>query len=441
MSAYACRRIGAQRYRDAVAAREAAGVPTSIAAFVAAAPVVDAAAQEAWHEWSEGYLKDWSSLAYDRVGWNRWVAGRSACPHTVVDIVEGLRPRLVPACALLQGHQDLVLGLPGWAAVDLPPGRRAHADITRARSANLASSRDLVQWLRYEAVLAQDPIPALVLLEAAARAHAHPGTILDALIALRVGGLRDRAYLDLAVQGRLPDELAAPWLAEPAQAFTLIAAGFDGEVATHVAGWADVVAHLPAWASTDSANLFETSSRVGKVWRNFRIWTSGHQDCARVVEAYGGVADHLRGMSEIPIPSEAALTSRFGPLGCMIASNVIRSADSALAGDVDHRLVRLAVRLLAMARGDGLPLYAVDLENALGDITALRPGGGHLAIAYESLASNRFRLTAGTARSQPGQTGPQASPPDRTGRQPSPEPLTVIDGQVVEILTNSWTDL
>jgi hypothetical protein len=72
--------------------------------------------------------------------------------------------------------------------------------------------------------------------------------------------------------------------------------------------------------------------------------------------------------------------------------NLIECGITALEPDANHRITRLAVRILAQSRVHGLPADEADLCQKFNDPMLLTPTGDHLHLRYERLADDRFRL-------------------------------------------------
>ncbi len=226
------RASGRRAYAAQITADRIAGRMSTVDDFVARAPAVDPAVQQAWTTWSDAASASWTMPTYDQAGWDRWIVGAGPRPETIVRIVEERRATMSPALELLRG--GVLLSGYGWAATDLPPGRRTVADVTRLHLPNLLVLRDHATWLAYAAVLADDPTAHLGDLTRLLAAMDHPATLIDAMMMLMVAGVRDNAHLELAMRGTLPDQASVRFLAEPPRSLERLAAAYAGDRALYL---------------------------------------------------------------------------------------------------------------------------------------------------------------------------------------------------------------
>ena len=304
------RTSGRAKFMAQAAARRALHRPATIEDYLAAAPVVDAAAQAAWDTWSKSAMAGWKEPNYDLKAWNLWVTGQGNKPASIVTTIEANRAVYASALALLR-RGDLVLSAYGWAAADLPPGKRTLADAAAVRMPNLLVIRALAEWLHYDAVLSADPRPSLADLDALVTSqNSHPGSLIDAMIAVAVGDIRDRTYVDLALLGTLPADCRDRWLAEPSQTLRCVADGFDGEAGLYVGGLFTMIDTGGPWSMSSLTDVGMGISAVGRFFVAPYIWATGHADAAVMLEVDAAVADRMRGVTTAPVPTWESLKPR-----------------------------------------------------------------------------------------------------------------------------------
>lgn len=379
------REDGKARYEAAVAARQALGRPATVADVIALAPTVDPVLQEAWHAWQQGYLR-MKHVPDPNLSpqWERWVAGVAELAPEIHDWVEGRREVFAPARLLVRNPELVISGF-GFVAADLPPQRQGILNTSALRIANLLAVRDFARWLSYESVLANDPFPALSDLDALLQALDPPITLIDAMIAVAVSDIRDTAVFALAWRDRLPAEYRAAWLDEAPMHVHWIARGLEGEIALLWAGMAN---------SLSDGLLFDVgSSRAWWwSWSGWQLWTQGYTECSIAVDWLGAWCDRLdnRRPDVLTLPTSGDFAP--GVLTAMALVNCPESALTALQAAARHQQFRLAVRLLSLPP-DELPADRAELERRLADPTALNAGGDALALTYERLGPDRFRLS------------------------------------------------
>jgi len=385
-------------------ARRALGRPATIDDYLARAPQVDMVAHETWDAWSKSAAAAWTDPAYDRKAWDRWVTGLDQRPESIAATVAARRASYATPLSLLR-RGDLVLSAYGWVVTDLPPGKRTLTHAAAVRLPNLLMVRDLAEWLRNDAALSVDPRLVLDDLDALRTAlERQPGTIMDAMITVAVSAIRDRAYGDLALRGTLPPDRRERWLAEPSQALRCAADGFDGEAALFSGG---------LYAMVDQAGPFGSGfadhsviNALAAPW----FWATAFNDAAVMLEVEGAIADRLRGTTSVAPPPWATIAPRLGMIGRIAVPNLLESCIFALEADAWHRCARLAVRLLDLGRGSGLPADHAAALATLGEPVGFAAAGDHLWLRYERLSDARFRLLIDPASPAPNFDDPKRMP-------------------------------
>lgn len=382
---------GKRRYQAQVAAEQAQGRVATVADFVNQAPPVDRTLQRAWAAWSTAHANasGWTDPQYDRAAWNHWLAAGGEPPALIAATIEQRRADLDPALALLR-RGGLVLSARGWAAAELPTGRRTVHDVTRMPTPNLLAVRDLASWLGYAAVLAEDPAMHLADLDALRTALDQPGTLIDAMITIAIADIRNRAYVDVALRGGLTEQCAAAWLGERPRSLDLVAEGIDGERALFIDGTAAWVGESTLF-DLDRNGTLNHSGPSGWL-SHLDIWVRGLNDCARMAEHHLHHADRLRGLRpDAPLHS-SSMQAKLGALGRLGMASLSQCSLTAREADAGERMARLALRVLMLARQSGLPPDHTALETAMGTAEC-RPVGDRLRLRYEPLGTDRFRIT------------------------------------------------
>lgn len=387
--AFAWRAHGRAQYHDVIAGLKSKGSPSSIDDYIARAPAVDHRLQDDWDAWQKSFIAGSgidhllasSAVAKHKPAWDAWVTGHGAKPDEVPRTLAMIAGQYSPALPLLR-RGGLVVSAAGWIAVDLPPGKRRMPFTSGIRMSQLLAIRELAVWLHHSAVCADDPREFLADLDALHAAMARPASLIDAMTAIAVTDMRDRAYVDLALQNRLPAESKLRWWSEASGFLHLVANGYEGE---------SVLMGMGAAGMLDESTLIEFMDGG----RQFRVggwmWLTGYQDCAIMVDLEAHVAQRLRGQRTDLWPAMSAIQPRLGPLGRIAIPNVSETVISALVADAGHRGARLSVQVLDLARSGRLPVDQAELVAAVG-MKTLAPAGDHLHLRYEVPAPGCFRL-------------------------------------------------
>lgn len=377
---------GKRRYQAQVAAEQVQGRVATVADFVNQTPPVDRTLQHAWAAWSTAHVSGLTDPQYDRAAWNHWLAAGGEPPGLIAATIKQRRADLDPALALLR-RGGLLLSARGWAAAELPPGRRTLHDVAKVTLPNLLAVRDLASWLGYAAVLAEDPAVHLADLDALRTAMDQPGTLIDAMIALALADIRNRAYVDLALRGGLSNQRAVAWLSESPRSLELVAEGIDGERALFIDGTAAWVGESTPF-DLDRSGTLNHSGPSGWL-SHLDIWVRGLDDCARMAEHNLHLADRLRGLRP---DAPSSIQAKLGALGRLGMASLSQCSLTAHEADAGERMARLALRVLMLARQSGLPPDHTALETAVGTVEC-RPVGDRLRLRYEPLGTDRFRIT------------------------------------------------
>ena len=406
-AAFIWRAMGHAHYVRVIQQLKDQGLPASIDDYIALAPPVNSVLQDQWDAWQKWIVNSNtpaepelnSVLKKHQKEWDRWVTGNGPRPSDIEAAVELSTSRYAPAVPLLR-QGGLVLGGFGWIALDLPPGKRRQPFTSAIRQPNLSTIREVAEWLHHSTMLAKDPLPHLADLDAFHTAMKRPATLIDASIAIILASIRDRTYVELMVQGRLPDDFRQRWLSESCDAMHMIGDAAIGEsILNGGMSYKGLLDEMPLLGITDSSpqyyRSFEHYSFV------LHVWLTGYNDCALSVEFQNHIAQRLQNQTTTSWPDIDAMMSHLGPLGKMFCPNMQEAAIMALQSDADHRMARLAVHVIELHRMDMMPSTQEALVTVLGNDHALAPAGDHLHLRYEVPAPNRFRFVIDPASPLP----------------------------------------
>jgi hypothetical protein len=433
-TAYAWRAMGRGQYLAVVEQLRAAGQPASVDDFVALAPAVDRAVQDAWDAWQKRYAAGPNSflnaVSNHYKVWDAWIAGPGPRPTAVDALLSGTAADFADAVRLLRSGRLVLSGF-GWMAKDLPPDKRRMPFTAALTLPNLLSTRELAEWLHHAAVLAEDPRQHLADLDALMVAMGRPATLIEAMIQVAVANIRDRAYLELALLDRLPVEARERWLAEAPRALHVVGDGFTGESALFAHGFAGMLDQ-----SATPFPVITMNSGWQSAWFSAGVWLTGYQDCAVMAEVETHIGQRLRGERPDAWPTWEQIRPRLSVLGRIAVPNLFESAISAVQADAAQRMARLAARVVALARAGALPVDQAALLTALGDPGALAASGDLLGLRYEVPAPGRFRLVVDPASPIPGFDDPTRMPQRSklAGTPPAKVPLVLRgEGGAIEI--------
>ena len=397
------RSMGRSDYQRVIADIRAQGKIATIDEFIASAPAVDIALQDEWDLWSkhapEYPFNHGTSSPVDHLAWEKFISGQSSVPSDVLADLNSTRAAFEPALRMLRTGK-LVTTAFGWIVQDLPPEKRAQQPGLEMRTSNLLSCRSLTNWLHHEACTAADPSIALADLRHLHRAMQRSACLMDSMIAIAIGSIRDQAYLHLQLLDRLPEAERIRWCEEICDYVHDVAAGFDGERAWFIDGecrWMDAMNLLESFALEKPPTLIFSQSPptefdFSRLYYGPITWSTTRHDAAINAPVEARIARRLRGETTESISTIQSSAVGYWGFGGMWLPNLLESAITALEADANHRITRLAVRILAQSRVHGLPIDEADLCQKFNDPLLMTPSGDHLHLRYERLADDRFRL-------------------------------------------------
>jgi hypothetical protein len=423
--------LGAVQYQHVLADLHAAGRPTTLAEYKALAPPIDATLQDDWTAWSTRFTGFNVPLDYSETReWSAWIYGRrSQPPEKTVANLAVMRPLMAEARALLKRGPPLMSTFV-WVARDLPLGKRAidENDYNSFMQSfpNLLIIRIVAEWLRRDALIATDPAEDLGGLDRLIQGLSCPGAIIDAMIALAIEDIRNRCYLELAMVGRLPAAPRARWLEAPTLEMAEMADAYRGERLILIPYFVSLYSRfLPIIATGEDRNA----------WSLLLAWPTRLQDCAIETDIDARLEARLRdGAAAAPLDG-ADIKARLASIGGF-AENIPLWYFFAIEADANHRLVRLAVRLLELANsGTALPASAGEAQSLMAGLDLFHPAGDRLPVLYRRLAADRFCVCVDPAGPFPSFYEPArlitySSP---SGRTTSDEPL-ILNKLFIEML-------
>ena len=412
------RQLGLSQYRAVLAKLKAAGQPTTIDDFVAWAPEVDVGDQAAFARWMKSHVgTSKRRTGADVNAWSAWVSGHAPEPVGIRAEVDGQRAAMVDALTVLRRGR-LVLSTLGWAAQELPPDKRQWPGLhAMQQTVNQPAVFDLVAWLHHDTVLSTDPTQGLRDLDALHAATGRPGSVYDTWhVSIQCSAFRDRTYFELALRNRLPAASRERWLAEPARSHVLMADAFRGARLFDLNYTVDSFENGP--------NRYPPLST--ETWRYLPYylptWITIFGECAYVADVEARFEARLRDQHSAPPPTNAVVSARLSGLGYISAPNLFEFAILAVDDDANHRIGRLAMRILELAHTGTLPADGAELTQRLGEAHVLDPGGDHLRLLYERFGDRRFRLTIDPTSPTPSYYDASRLTIRRPAASPSPLP-------------------
>jgi hypothetical protein len=260
------------------------------------------------------------------------------------------------------------------------------------------------------------------------------------MIAITVGSIRDQVYLQLQLLDCLPEAERIRWCEETADYFNDLASGFDGDRAWFIDGqcrWIDSMNVLQSFTLVEYDFPLSPPMRFDFSWLYYGplTWSTTHHDAAISATIEARIARRLRGETTESTSAISSSAIGYRGHGSVSILHLFESAITALEADANHRITRLAVRILAQSRVHGLPINEADLCQKFNDLQLLTPTGDHLHLRYERLADDRFRLVVSPTSPVPNFDDPKrmALRSYAFGKPPSEEPRIDRTHQHLEI--------
>ena len=395
------RKHGIARYREVIASIHAAGSPTEMSELKALAPTVDVDAEDAWDswldrlrllrdkrgmDWHSWFKVDFQKMAELKDGDQWWLGPSPRAPEALASEIDRYRALLDEARQILR-QGSLNLSWFGTTAMKQPDGSMVMGMKHRTATWDFRPVILVAQWLCGDALLSPSPGDDLADLEQLRRAAFPFGsTTISGRDFNRINGLRDALYVRLELASRLDPGARARWLAESNRTFVCAA----DALRFYRINWYQAQAER-----TITSTPWEFIQDYGT--GNLKNWVAGPGSLAEAIMAVEQLEDRLRGKASPEIAASLRRTTPSpspGDWANYLRANLISYATTALHGDCQFTMVRLAMRTLLLARTSpgGLPADHDALMQALQDGGSPAPAGDHYRLRYRKLASDRFRI-------------------------------------------------
>jgi hypothetical protein len=242
---------------------------------------------------------------------------------------------------------------------------------------------EAVSWFQLEALLG-DSEWALSALDQIHIGLRPVGVLLDAILLMAVGSMRDRTHVLLAARGKLPARHRDAWLAETPVAPAVLAEAYRGTRILHELPFARGLAA----GERDAARrmlLHRPDGLFSRLDRELYLRWDATRDAERIVDFHARVADALRDPGKLPALEEAAAWEEKGsyllPPVLAVYRNYTRQL---LAQRTMHRAARLAVRAITSDPAGALPGSDAELRVRLGAASSeLDAAPWSAALSYE----------------------------------------------------------
>ncbi len=377
--AIAVRIHGTIAFAETQAELKRMGFATTMEEFVAAGPGADADRQERLRR-----------LMLSKAGWIDDIA--TAMP------ANDLQERRIPSSdlakrdlAVRNGGADMAavaailaegpveLSLFGWCERD--PAKLRSIDVATAVATplpHLLPCRAWANWWSIRACLDPDPEPHLQNLDRLVTAMGHPGTLIDAMIAMACSAIRDQAHLWLATRGRLPVARLQAWAAESPEHRIWCASGWAGERCV----FQEPLSRLH-WGFASLAGA--SGNPWDDAWAFVRMWPIQGHDSAFCASSLAVSEATLLGK---PLPTiRQPPFAIMGLVATITLPNLTECGVTAIESANGHRLARCAAAVAEAYRRTGSLPEVIPAFASAAAIDANAP-----ALLYERLSPSRFRI-------------------------------------------------
>lgn len=287
----------------------------------------------------------------------------------------------------LHAEGPVTLGLLGWIREDLPdPPRASLVDASTCRTMNTQIALQLGTSFATEARAATDPMEALADLDALIAATGHRSSIIDTMILLRLGEMRDEAYLEATLRGADTTE----WSDDAPDVLTGVAEAFRTERLLFGGSFYQGIVSGRGVGATPGM------SSPGVLANGFGQWVYGAVAPHDVVVVQRG---HLLGedLCRTGVGDIAKMHAELQgqtwrhPIASIALPNLLEIAATGVQYDTSGRRLRIAALVAReWLRSGRLPADEAVLPPACMTLAAATRRCP--AIRYQRLADSRFRL-------------------------------------------------
>ena len=257
---------------------------------------------------------------------------------------------------------------------------------------NMLGVRGAANWYAREAMRSKRPADGLDNLDNLIASLQPAGSLIDALIFLATSSIRDDAYLQLALAGRIRDQRLNAWLDERASFRDAVIDAFRGE---RMGFWSVCSKRLGSakfhtlWSG--DASLID---HLDRQWH-------GHRDLAAVLDAHRTFERFCSGTADATaIAAVQKTATRGGKLREVGLPNFTALLTSMVHGNTHHRIRRVLARAARTVRTSKTrPTTQDELRTLLGTHAALLDGDPWTyAFHYSAIGTHRLRFVVRDAK-------------------------------------------
>ncbi|MDJ0973053.1 MAG: hypothetical protein QNJ98_01160 [Planctomycetota bacterium] len=350
-----------------------------------------------------------------------WYLQGEAPPEKLLDRHEAERAHMLELSEILESDGPVLSSI-AWLEPDL--SRDGHGPYGPKHIPNILSVRGAMRWYGIEAMLAEDPAPALEQVDRLFEALQPVGSMIDALILAAVDAQRDRIHLRALYRGVLEDDRYERWLAEPSRAKQW---HIDAYRAERLVLWEPLARDVLLDRSSAKHALYGASVDAAEEldWRMY-----ARKDLTRVIAAWRLYESYVREQCDAEALDVIEAWEREGGRTLSMSLPGRTGMTWALLGArANHRLARMVARTLRAGgpAPDDLPAE-IDLRAA---------GRFDVDVHYERLAADRVRFYVPRTTSLPALVEDERTEHHFHGRErrvmDPPPPLGSITGYAIEV--------
>lgn len=287
----------------------------------------------------------------------------------------------------LHAEGPVTLGLLGWIREDIPdPARASVVGASSCRMMNFQAAVQLGTAFATEARASSDPTDALAELDSLIMATGTRGSIIDTMIRLRLGEMRDEAYLEATLRGTD----TARWSQDAPDVLTQVAEAFRTERLLFGGGfYQDIVSGRGIGITPGVSTSWPLAERLGH-------WTYGAVVPHDVVVVQRGelLGEDLcrTGVGDVAkMHAELQRQTWRHPIASIGLPNLLEIAATGVQRDTSARRLRIAALVAQVWLSSGhLPADEAGLPAGCAALAAASKRCP--AILYQRLDDSRFRL-------------------------------------------------